>query len=137
MSQSGVFVLNHKTNYTHMYEFLWSTAAISASDRAEPKSGNHQMPSNTPTLSYKETVRTHRQAPRTRASAAAVQHTKGAHMLTRKTAPCSLYLPTDADDRAADECRLTGDERVHVASETMAGLSLGRRVFNPKKHVEI
>lgn len=61
-------------------------------------------------------------------------------MLTRKskkTALRSLYLPSDADDRAADECRLTGDERVHVASETIAGLSLGRRAFNPEKHAEI
>lgn len=47
-----VFVLSHKTNYTHMYEFLWSTAAISASDKPEPKSGNHHMPPNTHTLSY-------------------------------------------------------------------------------------
>lgn len=38
-----------------------------------------------------------------------------------------MYLPTDADDQAADECRPTGDERVHVAAETIGGLRLGRR----------
>lgn len=38
-----------------------------------------------------------------------------------------MYLPTDADDQAADECRRTGDERVHAAAETIAGRRLGRR----------
>lgn len=54
-------------------------------------------------------------------------------MLTRKTALCSLYLPSDADDGAADECRLTGDERVHVAGETMAGLSPRERRIPPRE----
>lgn len=45
-----VFVWTHKRNYTHTHEFLWSTAAISASDKTEPKSGDHQMTPST--LSY-------------------------------------------------------------------------------------
>lgn len=44
MSQSSMFGQNCMTNYTHMYEFLQSTAAILASDKTEPKSGKHQMP---------------------------------------------------------------------------------------------
>lgn len=97
-------VLSHKTNYTHMYEFLWSTAAISASDKTEPKSGNHHMPPTLP-LHHIKTRCAHERARAHRVGG----YTQKAHMLTRKTAPCSLYLPTDADDRAADECRLTRD----------------------------
>lgn len=104
--RSTGFVLSYKTNYTHMYEFLWSTAAISASDKAEPKSGKHQMPPTLPLYHIKRRC-AHRQA---RAHEQVQQCcTQKAHMLTRKTALCSLYLPTDADDRAADECRLTRD----------------------------
>lgn len=96
-------------------------AAIPASDKPQPKSGNHQMPPTLPLyhLNRQHTHTcsscTHTQACTLRASAA-VPHTQKAHMLTRKEAPCSLYLPTDADDRAADECRLTRDWRVNVPS---------------------
>lgn len=126
---SLLFVLSHKTNYTHMYEFLWSTAAISASDKMEPKSGNHQMPPTLPLCHIKRQctqvrayiythTETHTHSRRHACTHEQVQprYTQKAHMLTRKTALCSLYLPTDADDRAADECRLTRDQRVHVAS---------------------
>ncbi len=116
---SPVFVLSHKTNYTHMYEFLWSTAAISASDKTEPKSGNHQMPPTLPLYHIKrQCTQAHTHSHTQTCTRKQVQqcYTQKAHMLTRKTALCSLYLPTDADDRAADECRLTRDERVHVAS---------------------
>lgn len=62
-------------------------------------------------------------------------HAQKAHILARKSALCSLYVLTDADDGAADECGLTSDYRVHVASQTKAGLK--RRVFNPDTHAEM
>lgn len=102
--------------HTHTYEFLWSTAAISASAQTKPESGNHQMPPTLHVLSYEKM--------HTRARAAHKRSTCS----HAKQAPRSLYLPTDADDQAADECRQTGDERVHVAAETIAGLRLGRSV---------
>lgn len=84
--------------------------------KPEPESGNHQMP---PTLHVLPHEKMH-----TRARAAHKRSTCS----HAKQAPRSLYLPTDADDQAADECRQTGDERVHVAAETIAGLRLGRSV---------
>lgn len=80
--------------------------------KPEPKSGNHQMPPTLHLLSYEKTgLCTHKRSTCSHA----------------KQAARSLYLPTDADDQAADECRRTGDERVHVAAETIASLRLGRR----------
>lgn len=76
--------------------------------KPEPKSGNHQMPPTLPLhhrkkkKKEKDSVRTHARTHGpacTRAGAAVVPHTKGAHAHTQKTAPCSLYLPSDADDR--------------------------------------
>lgn len=86
---SLVFVLSHKTNYIHMYEFLWSTAAISASDKTEPKSGNHQMPPTLPLYHIKRqctqarTARAHRHTDLHTQASAAAPHTKGAHAHTQ------------------------------------------------------
>lgn len=80
--------------------------------KPEPKSGNHQMPPTLHLLSYEKTgLRTHKRSTCSHA----------------KQAVRSLYLPTDADDQAADECRRTGDERLRVAAETIGGLRLGWR----------
>lgn len=79
----------------------------------EPESGNP------PTLHLPSHEKMH-----TRARAA---HKRSTCSHTEQ-APRSLYLPTDAHDQAADERGRTGDERVHVAAETIAGLRLGRRV---------
>lgn len=84
------FVLSHKTNYTHMYEFLWSTAAISASDKTEPKSGNHQMPLTLPLYHIRKKRHCTQACAQTHTFAqqaiAAVLHTKGAHAHTQISA---------------------------------------------------
>lgn len=101
-----VFVLSQRRNYSHtrMNSFgqqLPSQRRI----KPEPASGNHQMPPTLPVPPYEKM--------HTRARAAHKRSTCS----HAKQAPRSLYLPTDADDQAADECRQTGDERVHVAAD--------------------
>lgn len=83
---SPVFVLSHKTNYTHMYEFLWSTAAIAASDKNGAKVWEPSDASNTPTLSYKKAVCTHTHTDLHTQASAAVLHIKGAHAHTQISA---------------------------------------------------
>lgn len=101
--QNAPYLLRVMRRIIHMYEFLWSTAADLASDKHRAKS---LATVTSPWQSHfiikkKNTAYKH-------------SHIQKGHMLTRKSAHCSLYVLTDADDRAADEDGLTR-ERVHVA----------------------
>lgn len=114
--------------------------------KPEPKSGNHQMPPTLPLHrrkkkkkkekekdSVRKCTHAHTHGPAcTRAGAAAVPHTKGAHAHTQKQRHALCICQVMQMIGAADECRLTGDERVHVAAETMAGRRLGRGLFKLK-----
>ena len=90
MSQSSMFGLSCMTNYTHMYEFLWSTAAIAASDKTEPKSGEHQMPATT-LSSKRQSVHTHIHV--VHIVCARVVHTHSFHTILHKQKP---HVETEA-----------------------------------------
>lgn len=97
-----------------------------------PKKKKEKKEKRTVCASARTHARTHGPAC-TRAGAAAVPHTKGAHAHTQKQRHALCICQVMQMIGAADECRLTGDERVRVAAETMAGRRLGRGPFKLKQ----
>lgn len=72
-----LFALSHKTNYTHTYEFLWPTAAVSASDKPRAKVWEPSHASDTPrSITWKD---------------GPVHLTKGAHAHTQNKR-CALCI---------------------------------------------